>query len=187
MSKVTGKRPAADFIDLTKPQGTTAFQPNRGAKKLVIKNFRNVSRTNELEQFYTKVWEDLDAALQSVFARQQPRKPLDTLYKGVESLCRHLRKNNNESKIYEFLRQRCEAYLNGDMAKSIHNAGAGANSVEVLRSVHKYWVIWCQQLVSSTSILCLCLIMIAHKNRPASVPSSAIWTGHFCSTPRTTP
>lgn len=152
MSKTIGKRPAADFIDLTKPQGTTAFQPNRGAKKLVIKNFRNVSRTNELEQFYTKVWEDLDAALQSVFARQQPRKPLDTLYKGVESLCRHLRKNNNESKIYEFLRQRCEAYLNGDMAKSIHNAGAGANSVEVLRSVHKYWVIWCQQLASIRSI-----------------------------------
>lgn len=158
MSKVQGKRPLnADFIDLTKPRGTSAFQPNQGAKKLVIKNLRTVSRTNELEQYYAKVWEDLDAALQSVFARQQPRKPLDTLYKGVESLCQHLRKKNidnkghNEIKLYEFLRQRCENYLNGEVAKSI-NGGAGANSIEVLRSVLKYWAIWCQQLASIRSI-----------------------------------
>lgn len=159
MSKVQGKRPLnADFIDLTKPRGSSAFQPNQGAKKLVIKNLRTVSRTNELEQYYAKVWEDLDAALQSVFARQQPRKPLDTLYKGVESLCQHLRKKNidnkghNEIKLYEFLRQRCENYLNGEVAKSI-NGGAGANSIEVLRSVLKYWAIWCQQLVSPTNVL----------------------------------
>jgi cullin-4 len=147
MSKVQGKRPQnVDFVDLTRPSGTTAFQPGKGAKKLVIKNFRSVSRTNELVQFYDKIWEDLEAALQAIFARQQPRKPLDTLYKGVESLCQYLRKNNSEKKLSEFLRQRCEDYLNGDMAKSI-KGGAGASNVEVLRSVQKYWVIWGQQLV----------------------------------------
>ncbi|KAK6067649.1 ubiquitin ligase subunit [Seiridium cupressi] len=152
MSKVQGKRPQnAAFIDLTKPSGTTAFQPGKGAKKLVIKNFQSVSRTNELEQFYQKIWEDLEAALESIFAKQQPRKPLDTLYKGVESLCQYHRKNNSEKKLYDFLRQRCEDYLNGEMAKSI-KTGTGASNVEVLRSVHKHWVIWGQQLVSIRSI-----------------------------------
>jgi cullin 4 len=149
MSKLPGKRPQnVDFVDLTRPTGTTAFHPGKGARKLVIKNFRTVSRTNELEQFYQKIWDDLEAALQSVFAKQQPRKPLDTLYKGVESLCQSLRKNNKERKLYDFLLVRCDKYLNGEMTASI-KAAAGTSNVDVLRSVHKYWVIWGQQLVSS--------------------------------------
>lgn len=150
MSKAQGKRPQnVDFIDLTQPSRVSAFQPGKGAKKLVIKNFRSVSRASELEQFYQKTWEDLEAALQSIFAKQQPKKPLDTLYKGVESLCQYLRKTGEESKLYDFLRQRCENYLNEDMAKSI-KAGAGASNVDVLSSVHKSWVVWGQQLVSTT-------------------------------------
>ncbi|KAH6654411.1 Cullin [Truncatella angustata] len=152
MSKVQGKQPQnAPLIDLTKPRGSTAFQPGKGAKKLVIKNLRTVSRTNSLEQFYQKIWEDLESALQSIFARQQPRQPFDTLYKNIESLCQYLRKTREEKKLSDFLWKRCEDYLNEDMAKSI-KAGAGASSIDLLRSAHKHWVIWQHQLATIRSI-----------------------------------
>ncbi|KAI1854623.1 hypothetical protein JX266_000741 [Neoarthrinium moseri] len=144
MSKVQGKRPEpVDLIDLTKPSGPSGPSlPQRGTKKLVIKNLRTASRTSDLEDFYRKTWADLDAALKAFFARQLPNKPLETIYRGVENIC--MRGEPESRKLYEFLRQKCEAYLNEDMAKAIKSQ-AGSSNIEVLRSVHKYWVIWGQQ------------------------------------------
>ncbi|KAI0128474.1 ubiquitin ligase subunit CulD [Xylariales sp. AK1849] len=141
MSKIQGKRPEiVDLVDLTKPPTRSPFSPQNGAKKLVIKNLRTASRANDLEQFYQKTKDDLDAALKAIFARQQPNQPLERLYRGVEDICRR----GDSKELSEFLRQRCEAYLNGDMAKSI-KAEAGSTNIDVLRSVHKHWVIWGQQ------------------------------------------
>lgn len=149
MNKAQGKRPQnVDFIDLTRPTRTSAFQPGKGAKKLVIKNLRSVSRTSELEQFYQNIWGDLEDALRSTFTKQQPRKPLDTLYKNVESLCQYLRRNRDEKKLYDFLRQKCEHYLNEDMVESLRTGGSASN-VDILRSVHKAWVTWGQQSVGT--------------------------------------
>ena len=58
MSKVLGKRPD--------PEPRSAFRPQEGVKRLVIKNLRTASRANDLEQYYSKTWNELDVALTAI-------------------------------------------------------------------------------------------------------------------------
>lgn len=140
MSKVAGKWP--EIVDLTKP--TTAFQPHKGAKKLVIKNLRTTSRTNDLEKYYDATRKELLEALQAIFEQKQPRQPLERLYRGVEDLCRH----GASRELYETLRERCETYLKNDLQRSIV-AEAGSSNIDVLKSTYKHWVIWNAQSVGT--------------------------------------
>ncbi|KAI1417737.1 Cullin-domain-containing protein [Hypoxylon sp. FL1857] len=143
MSKVLGKRP--ELVDLTKPP--TAFQPHKGAKKLVIKNLRTTSRVSDLDKYYDVTKQELLDALQAIFEQKQPRQPLERLYRGVEDLCRH----GDERELYKKLQERCEFYLRNNLHRSIM-AEAGPSNVDVLRSTYKHWVIWNAQSTRIRSI-----------------------------------
>ncbi|KAK6950192.1 hypothetical protein Daesc_008518 [Daldinia eschscholtzii] len=130
MSKVAGKRP--EIVDLTKPP--TAFQPHKGAKKLVIKNLRTTSRANDLEKYYDATRKELLEALQAIFEQKQPRQPLERLYRGVEDLCRH----GASRELYETLRERCETYLKNDLQRSIVAEAGSSNVDTTIRSVFSY-------------------------------------------------
>ncbi|RYP79227.1 hypothetical protein DL771_000205 [Monosporascus sp. 5C6A] len=142
MSKALGKRP--EIVDLTKPR--SAFQPQNGPRRLVIKNLRVTSRV-DLERYYAKTLEELDDALQAIFARRQPKQPLERLYRGVEDTCRH----GSSKELYDRLRRSCETYLNTRMLNSI-KAEAGSSNVDMLRSVYKHWVIWEAQSTTIRSV-----------------------------------
>lgn len=144
MSKVLGKRP--EIVDLTKPP--TAFQPHKGAKKLVIKNLRTTSQATDLAKYYDATKQELIEALQAIFEQKQPRQPLERLYRGVEDLCRH----GVSKELYEILRERCEAYIKNDVRRSILTE-AGVSNIDMLRSTYKHWVIWNTQ---SVSVNCCC-------------------------------
>lgn len=139
MSKVLGKR--LEIVDLTRPP--TAFQPHKGAKKLVIKNLRTTSQANDLAKYYDATKQELVEALQAIFEQKQPRQPLERLYRGVEDLCRH----GVSKELYETLRERCETYIKNDVRRSIQ-AEAGSSNIDMLRSTYKHWVIWNAQSVS---------------------------------------
>ncbi|KAI1638853.1 Cullin [Biscogniauxia mediterranea] len=143
MSKVLGKQPETVNLAKSRP----AFQPNHGAKKLVIKNLRTNSRPHELEAYYKKTQSELVDALEAIFEQRQPRQPLERLYRGVEDICRH----GASSELYGILRQRCEAYLNGRLHQSIM-AEAGSTNVDMLRSTYKHWVIWIAQSTTIRSV-----------------------------------
>ncbi|KAI0603283.1 Cullin [Biscogniauxia sp. FL1348] len=143
MSKVLGKQP--ETVNLTKSR--PAFQPNHGARKLTIKNLRTNSRPHELEAYYKKTQSELVDALEAIFEQRQPRQPLERLYRGVEDICRH----GASSELYGILRQRCEAYLNGRLHRSIV-AEAGSTNVDMLRSTYKHWVIWIAQSTTIRSV-----------------------------------
>ncbi|KAI1143997.1 Cullin-domain-containing protein [Hypoxylon sp. FL0543] len=143
MSKVLGKRP--ELVDLAKPP--TAFQPQKGAKRLVIKNLRTTPRTNDVEKYYIAIKQELLDGLQAIFEQKQPRQPLERLYRGVEDLCRH----GDERELFKMLQERCESYLKNDLHRSIV-AEAGPSNVDVLRSTHKYWVIWNSQSTTIRSV-----------------------------------
>ncbi|KAI0887498.1 Cullin-domain-containing protein [Annulohypoxylon maeteangense] len=143
MSKVVlGKRP--EIVDLTKPP---TFQPHKGAKKLVIKNLRTTPRGTDLEEYYRVTKQGLLDALQAIFEQKQPRQPLERLYRGVEDLCRH----GASKELYDVLKERCDAYLNNDLHKSIM-AEAGSSNLDILRSTHKRWQIWIAQSTTIRSV-----------------------------------
>ncbi|KAI8964120.1 Cullin-domain-containing protein [Daldinia sp. FL1419] len=143
MSKVAGKWPKV--VDLTK--SPTAFQPHKGAKKLVIKNLRTASRSSDLQKYYDATRNELLEALQAIFEQKQPRQPLERLYRGVEDLCRH----GVSRELYETLRERCETYLKNDLQRSIVTE-SGSSNIDVLKSTYKHWVIWNAQSTTIRSI-----------------------------------
>ncbi|KAI1376792.1 Cullin-domain-containing protein [Hypoxylon crocopeplum] len=145
MSNMIGKR-AENVVDLTRPQNT-AFQPQKGAKKLVIKNLRTTSRAEDLEKFYDATKQELLEGLQAIFEQKQPRQPLERLYRGVEDLCRH----GVSKELFETLRERCETYLKGDLRRSII-AESGSSNIDMLRSAYKHWVIWNAQSTTIRSV-----------------------------------
>ncbi|KAI0180138.1 Cullin-domain-containing protein [Hypoxylon sp. FL1284] len=143
MSTVLSKRP--EIVDLTKPP--TAFQPHKGAKKLVIKNLRTTSQAADLARYYDATRRELDEALQAIFQQKQPRQPLERLYRGVEDLCRH----GASKELYKTLQDRCEAHLKGDVRAAI-SAEAGSSNIDMLRTTYKHWVIWNAQSTTIRSV-----------------------------------
>lgn len=137
MSKALGKRP------VTKP-ARSAFEPNKGAKKLIVSKLRTVSRPEDVEQYYEKRRKELTVALVAIFNNQQPRQPLETLYRGVEDICRHGAANE----LFDILRAQCESYLNGPLQQAI-TADGGSSNIHVLKAVCKYWAIWNSQSASN--------------------------------------
>ncbi|KAI1168006.1 ubiquitin ligase subunit CulD [Nemania serpens] len=134
MSKTLGTRPAV--LNLTKP-GRSAFEPNKGAKKLIVSRLRTIPYPDNLEHYYEKRRNELADALAAIFKQQQPQQPLETLYRGVEDICRH----GAARELYAVLRAQCESYLNGPLLKAIM-ADGGSSDVDMLAAVHKHWVIW---------------------------------------------
>ncbi|OTB06834.1 hypothetical protein M426DRAFT_318544 [Hypoxylon sp. CI-4A] len=143
MSKVLGKRP--ELVDLTKPHPT--FQPNKGAKKLVIKNLRTTPQGNDVEKYYDVAKQELLEALQAIFDRKTPRQPFERLYRAVEDLCRH----GASRELYEALQERCETYLRDHLLQSIV-AQAGSSNVDMLKSTYEHWVIWNEQSTTIRSV-----------------------------------
>jgi cullin-4 len=159
MSKVMVRGAGPNTIDLTRPSN---FQPNTGAKRLVIKNLRTSSR-KDIDTYYDRTWDELDAALTSVFSRTPPTSPLEVLCRGVEAICRR----GQPDKLFTHLKDRCKASLEKQLLPTIENE-AGPNEVGTLRTVHKFWTIWNEQSVSYIVLLLLIVLAnIAHSDPSA--------------------
>ncbi|RWA12107.1 hypothetical protein EKO27_g2990 [Xylaria grammica] len=144
MSKALGKRPVT--VNLTKP-AQSAFEPNKGAKKLTVSKLRAISCPDDVERYYERRRHELADALVAIFKRQQPRQPLETLYRAVEDICRH----GAARELFDILRAQCESYLNGPLQQSILRDG-GSSNVDMLKAVYKHWIIWNSQSAIIRSI-----------------------------------
>ncbi|KAI0476720.1 ubiquitin ligase subunit CulD [Xylaria cf. heliscus] len=144
MSKALGKRPA--IVNPTKP-ARSAFEPNKGAKKLTISKLRTISPRDDLERYYDRRRNELADALEAIFKQQQPRQPLETLYRGVEDICRH----GAARELFDTLRAQCETYLNNSLQRFIMVDG-GSSNIGMLGAVHKHWVIWNAQSTTIRSV-----------------------------------
>lgn len=147
------------LMDMSRTQGlsarpkvvnlTSTFQPNTGARKLVIKNLRTKSRLDAGE-YYQRTWDELDDTLTSIFKKQIPAAPLEVLCRGVEATCRR----GQAEKLALHLQNRCRGYLEKELLPKIENEAESTN-VEALRVVHKYWTEWNKQAVSASILLYL--------------------------------
>lgn len=142
MSKSADLEQRPTVIDLTKSPQPSNFQPNTGAKKLLIKNLRTKDRSKELDAYYARTWNELDAALTAIFHGQPPAVALEILYRGVEATCRRGR----AADLFAHFRSRCKTYLEKDLLPVVESE-AGIGTVEALRTVHKFWTRWDEQSV----------------------------------------
>lgn len=118
-----------------KPEGAAGFQALSGARKIVIKNLRASSRTTtDVEAYYKKTWDNIEAALRSILSGQVPRVPLERVYRGVEDLC--LRGQGD--KLFGVLKHECETHLSSEVLGRIKDGGMGL-STDVLQRVRTQW------------------------------------------------
>jgi cullin 4 len=139
MSKTMGIGARPKTIDLTRPPSN--FQPHAGAKRLVIKNLRTTS-TKSVDEYYDRIWSELDAALTSVFNRTQPNTPLEVLCRGVEAICRR----GQAERLFTHLKDRCKGYLEKQLLPDLEKQ-SGTSNVDALRAVQRYWTVWNEQSV----------------------------------------
>lgn len=125
----------------------TAFTPHQGAKRLIVKNLRTTPRTDP-EQYFTKVWDQLDAALTNIFGLENAKYSLEELYKGAENLCRQGR----SAELYKRLRARCESHLAGQIREVLADKASQLSSVDLLSSYLEAWKTWSGRLVTIRSI-----------------------------------
>jgi len=126
-------------IDLT--TRATAFEPYRGAKKLVIKNLKVSS--SDVEKYYADTWTELDVAVKVILNGERTQTPLEKLCKGVEMTCRKGRAQD----LFEHFKGLCKLHMEKHVLPAIQN-NAGSGSVGVLRVVHGYWIIWHKRTAS---------------------------------------
>ena len=125
---------------LVRPKNIT---PQAGLKKLVVKNLRKTPRANP-DQYYSHVWDQLDAALSSIFANEEVSQSMEELYRGVEVLCRQGRAPS----LYRKLCDKCKHASIGMIEPIMASAGIRDQHVDVLRTVIETWSTWTAQLVS---------------------------------------
>lgn len=164
MSQGIGEMSRPDVVYLSKN-----IQPQTGIRRLVIKNLRREPREN-LKDHYDRTWRQVSSALVAVFAAQEPKQPLERLYRDVEDICR----NGQAETLFQHLSSSCSEYLENTLlphvAGQVHN---GLSMVETLRIVHNAWEIWSSQSVCTTCLFLTVKLTFCHSSRydPSSATS----------------
>lgn len=124
---------------------TVGFQPQTGVRKLVVKNLRP-SRVADLREHYGNVQVQVLDAVTTILKGQQPRQPLERLYRDVEDICR----NNQAEGLYKELRQRTGDYLKSCVLGSLQNEDH-SDPLQFLEALLDGWKDWNAKAVCGSS------------------------------------
>ena len=120
---------------------TVAFAPHQGPKKLVVKNLRTAPKADP-EQYFEKVWGQLDVSFTAIFKNERPPYSLEELYRGAENVCRQ----GKAAETYKRFRQRCEAFMSQDMKEDLKSKADGRSDPDTLKAFVEAWTKWSTQL-----------------------------------------
>nr|KMM71921.1 cullin-4B [Coccidioides posadasii RMSCC 3488] len=123
------------------------FTPHTGPKRLTVKNLRVVPKLDQ-EQYFEKIWAQLNTALTAIFNEQKPSFSLEELYKGAENVCRQKRAQSLAKKLQE----RCKVYISESVLPSLLAKSKDSDDIVVLRAVEAAWSAWSSRLVTIRSI-----------------------------------
>lgn len=174
MYSFTSKQPTSPVIDLTKSSPTNGqrrrisggnlvqngLMAQKGPKKLVVKNLKKQSDWNS-EDYFTKIWAQLDEALTKVFAGSHAQLSLEDLYRCVENLSRQ----GKASSVNSRLNERIVKHLKGDILPSLQSKAQ--DDVPTLKSVLADWSTWKAQVVCTSFSLTLPAITYISADRLA--------------------
>lgn len=118
------------------------FTPHTGARKLVVKNLRKAPRANP-EEYFNRVWGQLDAALSAIFTDEKVPYSNEELYRGVENLCRQ----DRAPVLFQKLLEKCKHNVTTRVKEPLVAGARTKRSDDILRAVVEAWSRWNTQLV----------------------------------------
>ena len=129
-----GKMPER-ALDLTKPP---VLQPHSGAKRLVIKNLKTSTGSNQAaEEYYARAHKELAEGVDAVLEGREQDVTLERLYHGVENICRR----GNQDVIYGMLKSKMEGHVNSVILPKIEKNGQG-QQIDTARAAFAEWQLW---------------------------------------------
>jgi hypothetical protein len=118
-----------------------AFAPHQGPKKLVVKNLRTAPRSDP-EQYFEKVWGQLDMSLTAIFKNERLPHSCEELYRGAENVCRQ----GKAAETYKRLRERCTTFISQNMREELKSKANGSSDADTLKAFVNAWIKWSSQL-----------------------------------------
>lgn len=119
-----------------------SYNPNLGAKKIVVKNLRTV-RTANPQQYFEQTWQKLDVSLDSIFGNKEIPHSMEELYKGAENVCRQ----GNSADLCGRLEEKAQIYAGSTQQLLLKNINSA--SAAVLQEVVNAWFTWSKQMVGT--------------------------------------
>ncbi|QDS77252.1 hypothetical protein FKW77_003518 [Venturia effusa] len=116
-----------------------SYNPNLGAKKIVVKNLRTVPTANP-QQFFEQTWQKLDVSLDSIFGRKEIPYSMEELYKGAENVCRQ----GHSADLCDRLERKAQIYAASLQQLLLQNVNSA--STAVLQDVVNAWSTWSKQM-----------------------------------------
>lgn len=120
--------------------------PHNGLKKIVVHNLRTSKA--DPDEYYNRVWGQLDAALSAIFLGEPLPYSMEELYKAVETTCRQ----DRAPALYEKLCERCTAHTSGRVKETLLQTAGASTDVELLDAVVQAWKTWKKQFEVIRSI-----------------------------------
>lgn len=118
------------------------FTPHTGARRLVVKNLRKAPRANP-EDYFNRVWAQLDAALSAIFTSEKVPYSNEELYRGVENLCRQ----DKAPVLFQKLLEKCKHNVTTKVKEPLVAKARTKRNDNLLRAVVEAWSRWNSQLV----------------------------------------
>lgn len=147
-------RRTSEAIDLTgdSPNGSpmkkkpnlarpTNITPHTGTRNIVVHGLRTTPRVDP-DEYYNRVWGQLNAALSAMFLGQKLPHSMEELYKGVETACRQAR----APALYDKLCERCTGHISGQVKTSLLKTVSASSDIGTLDAVVHAWTSWKKQL-----------------------------------------
>lgn len=164
-----------ETIDLTSsPNGSPAkkkafngrptnITPHTGPKMLMIKGLKKTSKPDP-DEYYNRVWAQLDTALSAIFLREKLPYSMEELYRGVEIVC----KQGRAFEMYKKLCEKCTHDISSRVKEPLLQASITDSAVELLNAVVHAWSTWSKQMETIRSIFFyLDRSYLLHSNHPS--------------------
>ena len=152
-------RRTSEVIDLTdSPKGSPVkgkasmgriqnTASHTGPRKLVIKNLKKVPRSDP-DEYYNRVWHQLDAALTAIFEERKLPYSMEELYRGVEIAC----KQGRAPALYKKLCEKCAGNISNRVKEIFLQIVDTETAIETLDSVVRAWSTWSKQMETIRAI-----------------------------------
>lgn len=148
-----------ETIDLTNsPNGSPAkkkavngrptnITPHTGPKIIMVKGLKKSSKPDP-DEYYNRVWAQLDTALSAIFLREKLAYSMEELYRGVEIVC----KQGRALEVYKKLCEKCTHDVSTRVKEPLLQASTTDSAVGVLNAVVHAWSTWSKQMETIRSI-----------------------------------
>lgn len=121
---------------------------NKALKNLVVKNLRRTPRVDP-NQYFDRVWAQLDAALTAIFRNETISYSKEELYRAVETLCRQ----DRASSLYKALCIKFRDESSTRLKEPLIRTASMVIDADLLRVVTKAWSSWNDRLVITQQFL----------------------------------